>query len=37
MNYDRVTLIEQAGMPDVASAERLLRYYKGWWHELSKP
>jgi sugar phosphate isomerase/epimerase len=37
MNYDKVTLIEQAGMPDVASAERLLRYYKGWWHELSKP
>lgn len=37
MNYDRVTLAEMPGMPNVASAERLMRYYKGLWHELSKP
>jgi sugar phosphate isomerase/epimerase len=32
--YDRYTLAEIAGMPDVVSGERLLRYYKALWHEL---
>jgi sugar phosphate isomerase/epimerase len=29
--YDRVTLAEIPGMPDPASGERLLRYYKALW------
>ena len=33
-NYDRVTLAEIQGMPDVASGQRLMRYYKGLWSEL---
>ena len=33
--YDRVTLAEIAGMPDVASGERLMRYYKALWTELA--
>jgi sugar phosphate isomerase/epimerase len=33
--YDRVTLIEVGkGMPDVASSEEMLRYYKALWTEL---
>ncbi|MCS7167297.1 MAG: sugar phosphate isomerase/epimerase family protein [Gemmatales bacterium] len=32
--YDRYTLAEIPGMPDVASGERLLRYYKALWQEL---
>lgn len=35
-NYDRYTLIEIQGMPDDASAERFLRYYKMLWTELTK-
>jgi sugar phosphate isomerase/epimerase len=35
--YDRVTLVEIQGMPDVASGERLLRYYKSLWTELGRP
>jgi sugar phosphate isomerase/epimerase len=35
-SYDRVTLIEVGrAMPDPASAEELLRYYKALWLELS--
>jgi sugar phosphate isomerase/epimerase len=34
--YDRVTLAEIAGMPDVASGERLMRYYKKLWAELNR-
>lgn len=34
--YDRVTLAEIPGMPDLASAERLLRYYKALWTELAR-
>jgi sugar phosphate isomerase/epimerase len=35
--YDRVTLVEVGrGMPDVASGEELLRYYKALWSELAK-
>jgi sugar phosphate isomerase/epimerase len=35
--YDRVTLIELGKrMPDIASAEELLRYYKALWIELTK-
>lgn len=33
--YDRYTLAEIPGMPDVASGERLLRYYKALWTELT--
>jgi len=34
--YDRYTMIEiSPGMPDVPSGERLLRYYKALWNELS--
>jgi sugar phosphate isomerase/epimerase len=33
--YDRVTLAEIPGMPDPASGERLLRYYKALWTELT--
>lgn len=35
-NYDRVTLAEIQGMPDEATAERLLRYYKALWTELAR-
>jgi hypothetical protein len=35
--YDRVTLVEVGrGMPDVASGEELLRYYKALWTELTR-
>jgi sugar phosphate isomerase/epimerase len=34
--YDRVTLAEIAGMPDLASGERLMRYYKALWTELTR-
>lgn len=34
--YDRVTLAEIPGMPDPASGERLMRYYKALWAELTK-
>jgi sugar phosphate isomerase/epimerase len=34
--YDRVTLVEVGrGMPDAASGEELLRYYKALWKELA--
>jgi sugar phosphate isomerase/epimerase len=32
--YDRYTLAEIPGMPDVASGERLMRYYRALWNEL---
>ena len=36
-DYDRVTLIEVGrGMPDVPSAEELLRYYKALWTDLAR-
>lgn len=35
--YDRVTLAEIPGMPDLASSERLMRYYKALWTELARP
>ncbi len=34
--YDRVTLAEIAGMPDVPTGERLMRYYKALWTELTR-
>ena len=34
--YDRVTLAEIPGMPDVASGERLMRYYQALWTELNR-
>jgi sugar phosphate isomerase/epimerase len=34
--YNRVTLAEIQGTPDVASGERLLRYYKALWTELAR-
>jgi hypothetical protein len=34
--YDRVTLAEIQGMPDLATAERLMRYYKMLWTELNR-
>jgi sugar phosphate isomerase/epimerase len=34
-DYDRVTLAEIPGTADVASGERLLRYYKALWTELT--
>jgi cobalamin biosynthesis Co2+ chelatase CbiK len=34
--YDRVTLAEIAGAPDVESGERLMRYYKALWTELTR-
>jgi sugar phosphate isomerase/epimerase len=34
-HYDRVTLAEIPGTADVASGERLLRYYKALWQELT--
>ena len=36
MNYDRVTLAEIQGMPDTATGERLMRYYKALWTELNR-
>jgi sugar phosphate isomerase/epimerase len=35
--YDRYTLAEIQGMPDVATGERLMRYYKALWTELTRP
>jgi len=35
-SYDRVTLAEIQGAPDEASGERLMRYYKALWTELSR-
>ncbi len=35
-DYDRVTLAEIQGMPDVATGERLMRYYKALWTELTR-
>jgi sugar phosphate isomerase/epimerase len=32
--YDRYTLAEIPGMPDVATGERLMRYYRALWTEL---
>jgi sugar phosphate isomerase/epimerase len=34
--YNRVTLAEIPGTPDVASGERLMRYYKALWTELNR-
>jgi sugar phosphate isomerase/epimerase len=34
MGYDRYTLAEIPGTPDVSSGERLMRYYKMLWTEL---
>jgi sugar phosphate isomerase/epimerase len=34
--YDRVTLAEIQGAPDLPSSERLLRYYKALWTELAR-
>ncbi len=34
--YDRVTLAEIPGMPDLPTSERLLRYYKSLWTELAR-
>jgi sugar phosphate isomerase/epimerase len=34
--YDRVTLAEIPGTPDLPSAERLMRYYKMLWTELNR-
>ena len=34
--YDRVTLAEIPGMPDAATGERLMRYYKALWTELNR-
>jgi sugar phosphate isomerase/epimerase len=36
-NYDRVCLAEIQGMPDEATGERLMRYYKALWTELAGP
>ncbi len=33
-NYDRCTLAEIQGMPDEATGERLMRFYKALWTEL---
>jgi sugar phosphate isomerase/epimerase len=35
-NYDRCTLAEIQGMPDAATGERLMRYYKALWTELAR-
>ena len=35
-DYDRVTLAEIQGMPDEATGERLMRYYKALWTELNR-
>jgi len=34
--YDRVTLAEIQGMPSEATGERLMRYYKALWTELTR-
>lgn len=34
--YDRVTLAEIEGMPDEKTGERLMRYYKALWTELTR-
>ena len=34
--YDRYTLAEIPGMPDVPTGERLMRYYKALWQELAR-
>src|SRR5438093_980924 len=34
--YDRVTLCEIQGMPDIPTGERLMRYYKALWTELTR-
>jgi sugar phosphate isomerase/epimerase len=34
--YDRVTLAEIEGMPDAATGERLMRYYRALWTELTR-
>jgi sugar phosphate isomerase/epimerase len=34
--YDRYTLAEIQGMPDAASGERFLRFYKALWTELAR-
>jgi sugar phosphate isomerase/epimerase len=34
--YDRVTLAEIEGMPDERTGERLMRYYKALWTELTR-
>lgn len=34
--YDRVTLAEIQGMPDAATGERLMKYYKMLWTELAR-
>lgn len=34
--YDRVTLAEIQGTPDVASGDRLMRFYKALWTELAR-
>ena len=34
--YDRVTLAEIQGMPDEATGERLMRFYKALWTELNR-
>lgn len=36
MNYDRCTLAEIQGMPDEATGERLMRFYKALWTELTR-
>jgi hypothetical protein len=36
MRYDRVTLAEIAGTPDVATGERLMRFYKALWEEMTR-
>jgi sugar phosphate isomerase/epimerase len=35
-DYDRVTLAEIQSMPDEATGERLMRYYKALWTELTR-
>jgi sugar phosphate isomerase/epimerase len=35
MGYNRYTLAEIQGMPDMASSERLMRFYKALWQELT--
>jgi sugar phosphate isomerase/epimerase len=36
IDYDRVCLAEIQGVPDLASGERLMRYYKALWTELTR-
>ena len=36
VGYDRVTLAEIEGMPDAKAGERLMRYYKALWTELTR-